>query len=106
MARAQAKESSEVSWCTHDACDRIDLHPAHDEDFARRRGRPITGRVRERAPRVRSDTKAARLAKIAAPPVVRGHVRCPECDGGGCGLCLETGMIPMHLWRQWRVTSQ
>lgn len=96
-----------MSWCMHDTCDIDELHEAHDEDFVRRRGGRGPKRTRDSVPRprVRSDTKAARLAKLSSVTYTSGgaaYVRCPECDGAGCGLCLESGMVPTAVYRRWR----
>lgn len=107
------------NWCRHERCKIVEVHEAHDDDFQRSRGRPITGEAkpkRARAPRTR--------AQLAADPdrivlrheqraiagddgkVVMGPiaiVQCPECRGGGCGWCEERGemtLMRFHLWKR------
>lgn len=103
-------------WCRQERCKIVEVHEKHDDDFEKRtRGRPITGQApppkRPRAERTR--------AQLAADPkrVVLRHeereydgivgpvaiVRCPECIGGGCGWCNETGEMTLpryHLWKR------
>lgn len=95
-----------LKWCTHDRCDRDELHEEHQRDFTERRGRPIAGTAPERVRRT-GRTKAERIARYSPPvrlmtPSMSAYVDCPECRGGGCGLCAETGLISLYQWHLWK----
>jgi len=105
-------------WCRHERCKIIEVHKAHEDDFARaRRGRPITGTTPQ--PVVKRRRAEKTRAQLAADPrrVVLRHeernvdgvvgpiaiVQCPECQGGGCAWCNETGEMTLmryHLWKR------
>lgn len=102
-----------AGWCTQDRCSIIELHDAHDHDFDKAKGRPTTGTKRGsfgQAPPKKRPTGAERAAALR-PKIVReemrpdgpfAYVHCPECSGGGCGECQETGEMSLYRWHLWK----
>ena len=100
-------------WCTHERCQIIELHDAHDHDFEGPiRGRPMAGQKSSWAEGTRPSlrTKPQLLSKLK-PKIVRreiradgpyAYVQCPECSGGGCALCMETGELSLYRWHLWK----
>lgn len=103
--------------CRHERCKILEVHDAHDDDFRGGRGRPITGSVpKPPAKRRRAEKTRAQLAADPRRVVLRHEerevagvvgpiaiVQCPECKGGGCGWCSESGEMTLmryHLWKR------
>lgn len=113
-----------VRWCRHERCKIIEVHEAHDEDFERakikrRRAKQtreqlardpnkVILRYEERA--VEEIYGATLRGGVGGDHQLRGPitgpvaiVQCPECKGGGCGWCNETGEMTLmryHLWKR------
>lgn len=61
-----------------------------------RRGGPRKRKIVERGGRPRI---VERVESVGGPIAM---VECPECRGGGCGLCVETGKVSLYRWHLWK----
>lgn len=99
-----------MAWCRQERCKIVELHEAHDEDFARvksDRGRmPTTGPV-ARATRTKAQLRAkfdAIIKPVATAPGRALTIECPECEGHGvgCPCCNERGELFYIEWLRWK----
>lgn len=96
-----------LSYCRNDRCPIIELHDEHEEDWA---GIGRRGRQTGRKPRTKAEALAAierqrpvvETRQTATGPVA--FVACPDCEGGGCHECQESGKMSLIRWHLWRKT--
>lgn len=90
-----------TNYCRHERCPKVELHEAHDEDFvgAKARGRLAKKKTTSR-PVIPDRPTVLHVEQRADGPFA--FVACPECNGGKCGFCQETGRISLYRWHLWR----
>lgn len=91
---------TEIVLCRHERCPIVEAHQAHDEDFQRR--------PRKRRTKTQQAVAAGRprvVQRITTDAGPMAYVKCPECNGGGCIECQETGRMSLFRWHLWKRES-